>query len=49
MNIEVIDSSSDEFVNDDYSYDKYNGAYGFDDDTIDSAFEGDPEAYWNID
>lgn len=49
VNIEVIDSSSDEFVNDDYSYDKYNGAYGFDDDTIDSAFEGDPEAYWNID
>ena len=30
-------------------YDKYNGAYGFDDDTIDSAFEGDPENYWNID
>jgi hypothetical protein len=31
------------------SYDKYGGAYGFDDDTIDSAFEGDPENYWNID
>jgi hypothetical protein len=28
---------------------KYNGAYGFDDDTIDNAFEGDPENYWNID
>ena len=22
---------------------------GFDDDTINSAFEGDPENYWNID
>jgi tetratricopeptide (TPR) repeat protein len=31
------------------SYDKYGGAYGYDDDTIDSAFEGDPENYWNID
>lgn len=36
------------------TYDKYNGAYaqdiaGYDDDTIDTAFEGDPEAYWNID
>ena len=40
--------------NDDYddyspSYEKYGGAYGYDDDTIDSAFEGDPENYWNID
>jgi len=36
---------------DDYSpsYEKYGGAYGYDDDTIDSAFEGDPENYWNID
>lgn len=31
------------------SYSKYGGAYGYDDDTIDSAFEGDPENYWNID
>lgn len=31
------------------SYSEYNGAYGFDDDTINSAFEGDPENYWNID
>lgn len=36
---------------DDYSpsYEKYGGAYGYDDDTIDNAFEGDPENYWNID
>ena len=50
--LEIVDSSCDEsqYDNDDnYSYDKYNGAYGFDDDTIDSAFEGEPEAYWNID
>ena len=52
VDIEIVDSSCDEsqYDNDDnYSYDKYNGAYGFDDDTIDSAFEGEPEAYWNID
>ncbi|PVX46170.1 hypothetical protein C8C85_1996 [Flavobacterium sp. 103] len=33
----------------DYTYDKYKGAYGYDDDSIDNAFEGDPENYWNID
>ena len=32
-----------------YSSKKYNGAYGYDDNTIDNAFEGDPENYWNID
>ncbi|MBK8143390.1 MAG: hypothetical protein IPK57_22040 [Chitinophagaceae bacterium] len=31
------------------SYEKYNGYNGFDDDTIDQAFEGDPEATWNVD
>lgn len=31
------------------SYSKYNGYNGYDDDTIDSAFEGDPEATWNCD
>lgn len=31
------------------SYEKYGGAYGFDDTAIDNAFEGDPENYWNID
>lgn len=35
--------------NDWSGYDKYNGAYGYDDDTIDNAFEGDPENTWNID
>lgn len=36
-------------IENDCQYEKYNGAYGFDDDTIDSALEGDPENYWNID
>lgn len=36
------------------SYGKYSGSYaqdveGFDDDTIDDAFDGDPDAYWNMD
>ncbi|REC40200.1 hypothetical protein DRF69_19690 [Chryseobacterium sp. 5_R23647] len=44
----------EDFDDGDYEYDRrsyseYNGAYGFDDDTINSAFEGDPENYWNID
>jgi hypothetical protein len=30
------------------SYEKYNGYNGWDDETIDSAFEGDPEATWNV-
>lgn len=37
------------YYDDGLSYSKYGGAYGYDDDTIDSAFEGDPENYWNID
>ena len=31
------------------TYSRYGGYNGYDDDTIDSAFEGDPEATWNID
>jgi hypothetical protein len=39
---------------DEPSYDRYNGSYaqdveGYDDDTIDNVFDGDPDAYWNID
>lgn len=34
---------------DEPSYYKYGGYNGYDDDTIDSAFEGMPEATWNID
>lgn len=31
------------------SYEEYGGYNGYDDFTIDSAFDGDPEATWNID
>lgn len=31
------------------SYSQYGGYNDYDDDTIDSAFEGDPEATWNVD
>ena len=36
---------------DDYgtSSEKYNGYNGWNDDTIDDAFEGDPENTWNVD
>lgn len=49
---------SQRFDNEDYypydepgwgSYDEYGGYNGYDDYTIDSAFDGDPEATWNID
>ena len=38
---------SGEFENDSQS--KYNGYNGYDDDTINDAFEGDPENTWNVD
>lgn len=39
---------------DGYQHDDFEGTYahdyeGFDEDTIYDAFEGDPDAYWNID
>lgn len=33
----------------DSRYEKYNGYNGYDDDTIDIAFDGFPEATWNVD
>lgn len=46
----------DDYYDDDYGthYGKYAGSYaqdveGYDDETIDEVFDGDPEAYWNID
>lgn len=42
-------------INNDYqTYDRYNGSYaqdemGYSDDDIDTIFDGDPDAYWNID
>ena len=55
--IEVVEDfenpePKDEDVSDGYanpSYSQYGGYNGYDDDTIDSAFEGDPEATWNVD
>lgn len=38
-----------DYSEDTQSYNKYGGYNGFDDDTIDSAFEGDPSLTWNID
>ena len=39
---------------DEPTYDKYNGSYaqdemGYSDDDIDTIFDGEPDAYWNID
>ena len=36
------------------TYEKYGGSYaqdvmGYSDDDIDTIFDGDPDAYWNID
>jgi len=49
-------SLSDNYYADDYgsSYGEYAGSYaqdveGYSDDVIDDAFDGDPDAYWNID
>ncbi len=33
----------------DSPYEKYNGYNGYDDETIDTAFDGYPEATWNVD
>ena len=33
----------------DFPYEKYHGYNGYDDDTIDEAFDGYPEATWNVD
>lgn len=42
---------TEEYVEESFgsSYAEYGGYNDWDDDTIDSAFEGDPEATWNID
>lgn len=34
---------------DGHGYEKYGGYNGYDDDTIDNAFEGDPMNTWNVD
>lgn len=42
------------YDDDDYVHDDFEGSYahdyeGYDDETIYAVFEGDPDAYWNID
>ena len=45
----------DDFYDEDQdTYDRYHGSYtqdveGWSDQDIDEVFDGDPEAYWNID
>lgn len=53
---EYNDGDYDDYSHDyEYStYDRYNGSYaqdemGYSDDDIDTVFDGDPNAYWNID
>ena len=53
---EYNDGDYDDYSHDyeDLTYDRYNGSYaqdemGYNDDDIDTIFDGDPEAYWNID
>ncbi len=41
------DSYSEESISN-TAYSKYNAAYGLDDSSIDNAFEGSPENYWNV-
>lgn len=43
------DYDDDCFDGYDSRYEKYNGYNGYDDDTIDDAFDGFPEATWNVD
>lgn len=43
------DSDYYDYSEGDSRYEKYNGYNGYDDDTIDIAFDGHPEATWNVD
>ena len=47
-------NDSNHFEDDEPTYERYNGSYaqdemGYSDDDIDTIFDGDPSAYWNID
>lgn len=48
---DLVDEVYDDYDNRDSgkSYEKYGGYNGYDDDTIDDAFDGYPEATWNVD
>ena len=54
INIRKIYNSEDSFKNDEPHYSKYVGSFaqdemGYSDEDIDTVFDGDPDAYWNID
>ena len=42
-------SYSNTNVYEEQHYNRFGGAFGFSDEDIDTIFEGDPSAYWNID
>ncbi len=44
----------DDYYEEERTYERYNGSYaqdveGWSDQDIDAVFDGDPDAYWNID
>ena len=54
LNLSNENASYDYYEDEDYSYGEYAGSYaqdvmGYSDDIINDAFDGDPDAYWNID
>lgn len=51
---EMFDMEQTNVSDEEETYDRYNGSYaqdemGYSDDDIDTIFDGDPSAYWNID
>lgn len=51
---EMFESEHSSSCDDEDTYERYNGSYaqdemGYSDDDIDTIFDGDPSAYWNID
>ena len=50
----MLNYEDDYYEEDERTYERYNGSYaqdveGYSDDDIDTIFDGDPDAYWNID
>ena len=51
---EFDESDYDSYEMEERTYERYNGSYaqdveGWSDQDIDDVFDGDPDAYWNID
>ena len=51
---EFDESDYDSYEMEESTYERYNGSYaqdveGWSDQDIDDVFDGDPDAYWNID